>query len=338
MDEMAPKVPSQAQVAADDPVVRRLADRGLYVGVTAWTEPSLIESGELYPPTLTTAEQRLRFYATRYPITEVDATFYHPPAERTVVLWAERTPPGFVFDVKAFRLLTHHPTPPSELWRDLREELPAEQVAKRTIYARDLPREFVAETLRRFVSALRPLQAAGRLGLVLFQLPRYVYPSRVSFGYLEWVAGELPDLRIGVEFRQQRWLDEQHRQSTLGFLARHGLTYVCVDEPQGFASSVPPIAAATADVAAVRFHGRNTKLWEAKNVTPSERFRYEYQAGELAEWLPRIKALHESSRPVHLLMNNCYSGLAVRSSRLLARLLEESLDEGRRPSPMQAGA
>jgi uncharacterized protein YecE (DUF72 family) len=315
--------PGAPQAAAADPVIRELAARGLYIGITAWTEPSLISSGELYPPSAATPEQRLRYYASRYPITEVDATFYHPPAERTVTLWAERTPPGFVFDVKAFRLLTHHPTPPGELWRDLREELPAELAAKPTVYARDLPRELVAETLRRFASALAPLRDAGRLGLVLFQMPRYVYPSRASLRYLEWVAGEVPGLRIGVEFRQRRWLDEQHQQATLDFLASHGLTYVCVDEPQGFASSVPPVAAATAGLAEVRFHGRNTRLWEARNVTAAERFRYDYQASELAEWLPRIESLHDGGRPVHLLMNNCYGGLAVRASRLLAKLLAE---------------
>ena len=323
MDDGRAETASQAQAAEGDPVIRRLADRGLYVGITAWTEPTLIDSGELYPADATTAEQRLRYYASRYPITEVDATFYHPLAERTAELWAERTPPGFLFDVKAFRLLTHHPTPPRDLWGDLRAQLPAGQAGKPRVYARDLPRELVAETLRRFASALDPLREAGRLGLVLFQLPRYVYPSRASFGYLEWVAGELADLRVAVELRQQRWLDEEHRQETLGFLARHGLTYVCVDEPQGFASSVPPVAAATTNVAEVRFHGRNTQLWEARNVTPTQRFGYDYQADELAEWLPRIESLHEKSRPVHLLMNNCYAGYAVRSSRLLAKLLIE---------------
>jgi hypothetical protein len=36
---------------------------------------------------------------------------YYPPAGRTTALWAGRTPPGFVFDVKAFRLLIQHPAP-----------------------------------------------------------------------------------------------------------------------------------------------------------------------------------------------------------------------------------
>ena len=121
---VASEVAATARPASDDPVVRRLADDGLYLGLTAWTDPSLV--GALYAPTATTAEQRLRFYASRYPITEVDSTFYHPLAGRTAATWVARTPPGFLFDVKAFRLLTQHPTPPSGLWRDLRDTLSPE--------------------------------------------------------------------------------------------------------------------------------------------------------------------------------------------------------------------
>lgn len=314
---------AQPRAAADDPVIRSLADDGLFIGITAWSEPSLVSSGELYPPTVKTAEERLRFYAARYPITEVDSTFYRPLVARTAAVWAARTPPGFLFDVKAFRLLTHHPTPPAELWRDLREALPAKQAAKSRVYARDLPPELLAEALRRFTAALEPLRSARRLGLALFQLPRYVYPSRTSFSYLEWVANEVQDIRVGVEFRQRRWMDDEHRDATVDFLARHGLVYVCVDEPQGFASSIPPVAVATADVAEVRFHGRNTELWQAPELSPAQRHGYDYRPEELAEWVPRIKALHQDGRPVHLLMNNVYRGYAVRSARTLARLLAE---------------
>ncbi|MGZ4639538.1 MAG: DUF72 domain-containing protein, partial [Actinomycetes bacterium] len=240
---------ARSRAAADDPVMRSLADDGLYVGLTAWSEQSLVESGELYPPDVVTAEERLRFYASRFPITEADSTFYRTPSERTAAVWAARTPPDFLFDVKAFRLLTHHPTPPRDLWPDLREALPAEQATKERVYARDLPRELVGEVLRRFVAALEPLRTSGRLGLLLFQLPPYLYPSRASRDYLAWLADELRGLHVGVEFRTHRWMDDEHRESTLAFLARHGLVYVCVDEPQGLASSVPPVAAATADVA-----------------------------------------------------------------------------------------
>ena len=323
MKAWRPRWPRPCARASDDPVVRRLADDGLYLGLTAWTDPSLV--GALYPPTATTAEQRLRFYASRYPITEVDSTFYHPLAGRTAATWVARTPPGFLFDVKAFRLLTQHPTPPSGLWRDLRDTLSPEQAAKKTVYARDLPPELLTEAFRRFATALEPLRAASRLGLVLLQLPPYVYPSRASFGYLEWVADELHGIRVGVEFRQQRWMDEQHQEATIDFLSRHNLLYVCVDEPQGFASSLPPVAVATGDVADVRFHGRNAELWEARAVSPAERHRYDYRRDELAQWVSRIKVLHDGRRPVHLLMNNRPGELCVRAARTLAHLLTDEL-------------
>ena len=303
--------------------MRALADRGLYIGITARTDPSLVESGELYPPKAVSAEERLRYYAAHFPVTEVDSTFYHPPSERNSELWAERTPPDFQFDVKAFRLLTLHATPTSDLWRDLRSALPREQVIKERIYARNLPPEFVLEALRRVLSALDPLQTSGRLGFLLFQFPWYVYPGRNGYGYLEFLADAIQDRRVGVEFRQPRWMDDRHRERTLAFLSEHHLIYVCVDEPQGFRSSVPPVAASTADLAAVRFHGRNTEAWEAPGKDPALRTAYDYRDDELAEWMPRIATLHEGGRPVHLLFNNVYRGAAVRNARALARLLTD---------------
>jgi len=133
----------------------------------------------------------------------------------------------------------------------------------------------------------------------------------------------LEGIHVGVEFRQRRWMDDAHCEETLDFLTRHGLVYVCVDEPQGFPSSVPPVAAATADIAYVRFHGRNRELWEARAVSPVERHAYDYGVEELAEWVPRIAAIHADGQPVHLLMNNIYRGYAVRNARTLARLRAE---------------
>ena len=166
------------------------------------------------------------------------------------------------------------------------------------------------------VASIQPqkLRDGGRLGLVLFQLPRYVYPSRASFGYLEWVANELEGIRLAVEFRQRRWMDDEHREATIGFLAEHDLVYVCVDEPAGLASTLPPVAVATTDVAEVRFHGRNAALWEAPGVPPAERHRYDYRREELAEWVPKIRQLHNGGRPVHVLMNNCADGACVRNA------------------------
>jgi uncharacterized protein YecE (DUF72 family) len=291
------------------------------IGTCSWTDPTLTETTLFYPDTKMSAEERLAFYAEHFPIVEVDSTYYAPPSERVAGLWVERTPPHFTFDIKAFRLLTQHPTPPKSLWKDFREKLPADMAEKRNIYMRDLPRELQAEATQAFRDALMPLHSAGKLGVVLFQLPPYVYPTRGSFGYLKWAAEQLSDFQLAVEFRNGRWLDEENMSDTLDFLERHGLAYVCVDEPQGFNSSVPPVLGVTAPVAEVRFHGRNAENWEKKGITAAERFRYDYSEEELKEWVPRFEELSEQAETVHALMNNCYADYGILSARRLGGML-----------------
>ena len=53
-------------------------------------------------------------------------------------------------------------------------------------------------------------------------------------------------------------MKDDNLNETIEFLEGNGLPLVCVDMPQGFKSSLPPVAAATADLAVVRFHGRNS--------------------------------------------------------------------------------
>jgi len=67
-------------------------------------------AGVFYPPEASSAEERLRYYASRFPVVEVDATYYALPQEQMSQRWVERTPEGFVFDVKAHALMTGQPT------------------------------------------------------------------------------------------------------------------------------------------------------------------------------------------------------------------------------------
>ena len=90
---------------------------------------------------------------------------------------------------------------------------------------------------------------------------------------------------------------------------------------QGFPSSISPIAAATANVAVVRFHGRNRDRWQTRTPRAADRFAYDYAPEELSEWVPRIESLHHEERPVQILMNNCYSDYAVRAARTLSAQL-----------------
>jgi uncharacterized protein YecE (DUF72 family) len=130
---------------------------------------------------------------------------------------------------------------------------------------------------------------------------------------------------LAVEFRHGSWMSEEERGRSLGLLEHEGLSYVCVDEPQGFDSSVPPVCAATADIAVVRFHGRNRETWEEKWISAAERFAYRYSDEELAEWVPNLRELAATTRETHALMNNCYRDYAVDNGRQLAALLDEGL-------------
>jgi uncharacterized protein YecE (DUF72 family) len=294
----------------------------ILVGTCSWTERSLVTSGRFYPPELKSAEERLRFYAEQFPIVEVDSTYYGLPSERNAALWVERTPEEFIFDIKAFALFTQHPTPVDSLPKDVREALPAALHSKRNIYYRDIPPEVRDELWQRFASALLPLDSAGKLGVVLFQFPPWFMPGHESRAYVLEAQERLPQYRVAVEFRNNRWLSDLNRDRTLDFLRQNRLPFVCVDEPQGLMNSVPPVAEATAEIGLVRFHGRNREMWAKKGATTGERFDYLYSEQELAEWLPAIERLAGETRELHLLMNNCVQDKAVVNARQLALMVE----------------
>lgn len=291
------------------------------VGTSSWTDRTLLQSG-WYPKKASTPEERLRYYASQFNVVEVDSTYYGLPSERNAILWGQRTPPEFTFNVKAFSLMTGHPTRHRGLPKGVREEL-ADDVPD-PLYPRHLSEEQQDLAWDMFRSALMPLHSAGKLGVVLFQFPEWFLPNRASKEEILRSRERLPDYQIAVEFRQLAWFkDEQAAARTLDFLRSESIPFVCVDMPQGFSSSLPPVAEATSDrLALVRFHGRNTDTWGKKGVGVTERFRYEYSEDELEEWVPRVQKLAEQARETHALFNNCYRDYAQRNARVLADLIE----------------
>ncbi|MFD6639990.1 DUF72 domain-containing protein [Micromonospora chalcea] len=283
------------------------------VGTASWTDRTLLDSG-WYPDSADTPERRLSYYARQFPLVEVDATYYSPPAERTARLWAERTPAGFTFNVKAFSLLTGHPTRVSALYKDLRPD-----TDKRNVYPDDLPAQAYEEVWTRFLSALDPLVEAGKLGALLFQFPPWFTIKRDNKQYLLEVARRCAPLRPVFEFRHASWFDGDNAEETLGFLREHALSFVCVDMPQGHKSSIPPVLAATADLAVVRFHGHSDK-WTSKDI--HEKFGYDYSKRELRDWAPKLRELAGEAEQTHVLMNNCYRDYAQRNARTLVDLLD----------------
>jgi uncharacterized protein YecE (DUF72 family) len=286
----------------------------IQVGTASWTDKTLLESG-WYPSTADNPQKRLAHYAKNFPVVEVDATYYGPPAEQTTKLWAQRTPDGFTFNIKAFSMLTGHPTKVSAIYSDLRPE-----TDKKNVYPADLPRQAYEEIWTRFLSALDPLVEAGKLGALLFQFPPWWGIRRDNKDYLREVAARCKPLRPVFEFRNASWFDGDNAEETLQFLRRHELPLVCVDMPQGHKSSVPPLLEATADLAVVRFHGHSDK-WTSKDI--HEKFGYEYSQAELREWAPKLRALAQRARTTQVFMNNCYSDYAQRNAATLIDLLDE---------------
>jgi len=287
------------------------------VGTASWTDRTLIASG-WYPPEADTPERRLRYYARQFGLVEVDSTYYALPAEQTAAAWAARTPAGFTFNVKAFSLFTQHPTPVAALPVDLRPA--AEKAGKERVYLKDVDPVVADQGWQRFLAALEPLRQAGKLGAILLQFPPWFPISRSRKEYIVSCAQRAAPDRVCVEFRNRTWMTEDNQQETLGFLAEHGLPYVCVDMPQGYRDSIPPVLAATApDLAVVRMHGHSGK-WDSKDLY--ERFGYRYAEAELGEWAPKVAALAQDAETTHVLFNNCYRDYAQVNARQLATLLK----------------
>ena len=285
------------------------------VGTASWTDRTLIESG-WYPPEANTPEQRLRYYARQFPLVEVDSAYYALPAEQTARAWAERTPASFTFNVKAFRLFTQHPTPVKALPADLREA--AAKTGKERVYLKDVDPELADQAWERFLAALEPLRGAGKLGAILLQYPPWFPISRANKEYILACAQRAAPRRVCVEFRNRTWMSEKNQRETLDFLASHRLPYVCVDMPQGYPSSIPPVLAATSDLAVVRMHGHSDK-WTSTNI--SEKFGYRYGDRELDEWAGQVRHLAGQAELTHVLFNNCYRDYAhVNAQQLMARL------------------
>jgi uncharacterized protein YecE (DUF72 family) len=296
------------------------------IGTASWTDPTMTAAGVFYPSGADSAEERLQYYASRFPLVEVDATYYSLPVRRTSELWVARTPPDFTFDIKAHALMTGQPTETKRLPKELREALPAEIAEKSRIYAKDLPDDLKGDVWAWFADGLEPLVDAGQLGSILLQYPRWFFTSSENRDTIEEAVDRLR--RVGmtpaVEFRNATWFNEKNIERTLRFLGDRQVPLVMVDGPQGFKSSVPPIVAATSpDLAVIRFHGRRAETWEAQNIKTVERFRYLYDEGELEEWVPRVRAAAGQAAQTHVLFNNCYANYGATNALQLAELLRD---------------
>jgi len=264
------------------------------IGTCSWADEGLVK--HWYPRGVSSAEARLRYYAERFDVVEVDSPFYHLPSPETAAKWAERTPADFVFHVKAHKTMTGH------------EDAELEPA------------------FREFREALAPLEASGKMRGVLLQYHPRVKKTPEALDELKRVRGLLEPLVPLIEFRHRSWVTEDELPDTLRFLERQGLAFVSVDSPPTRATNVvPTIAAVTHPVAYVRFHGRNWRTWNIRNAKSSaERFDHMYTEEELAEWVEPLGRLAGEAEEAYALMNNNRDDFAPRSARILKGLLDEA--------------
>jgi uncharacterized protein YecE (DUF72 family) len=210
----------------------------------------------------------LELYSATFDVVEVNATFYRLPTRRTVERWAMHTPDHFVFAIKASRYLTH-----VNRLRELRDGL------------------------RRLRDRLEPLQAAGKLGPVLWQLP----PTFARDD--ERLAAALDELGSGphaFEFRHPSWFAED----VAALLRAHDVAFVIADSRRR--RFPDPSRWRTAPWAYVRFHdGRG------RDGNYSER--------QLAEWAARLRRCAG-----YAFFNNDWEGFAVANALQLSELLRRS--------------
>jgi uncharacterized protein YecE (DUF72 family) len=291
----------------------------ILIGTASWTDKKLIESGRFYPKEAKTAEARLRYYASIFPLVEVDSSYYGIPTPTNAQLWVERTPEAFTFNVKAFRLFTGHQTDPKVLHKDIQQALGT----VKTLYYRQTPPEISVELWRRFRESIAPIKNAGKLGLVHFQFPPWLVCNREGQAHVAHCVEQMAGHTVGIEFRHRSWLDEAHRVGTIEFLRKLGAVHTIVDGPQGFANSVPLLAGTTnTEYTLVRLHGRNVDTYNIKGAaSAAERFDYDYPDQELREIMAEVIRLAYKAKHTHIIFNNCDKDKGQRNGLTFLKML-----------------
>ena len=295
------------------------------VGICAWADPALIETGTFYPRKSMSAEARLRHYASVFDVVEVNSSYYAIPDVRNSRRWVERTPAGFIFHVKAYSLMTGHNPRAETVPADLVALLPKspQRTRRGEIDATSFSPEAVNCAFQLFRAAVGPIAESGKLGYVLFQFAPWVHFDTARLDYLASLPARLPGWTLAIEFRHRSWLPE-HIDETLRALSEARLAHVIVDAPPG-GHAIPRITTATSPTAVFRLHGRNAEGWlrqlRGEEPTVREKYDYLYSEGELRALLPEIEAISAETEDVFISFNNNNRDYPVKNALMMKRLL-----------------
>jgi uncharacterized protein YecE (DUF72 family) len=270
----------------------------ILVGTSSWADPGFVK--EWYPPKMA-ARERLPWYSQRFAYVELNSSFYAVPDRNTVHKWVKETPDGFVFDVKAHRLLSRHSAQVESLPPELRED--AQTTGRGRV---QLTPELEIALAERLVEETAPLAEAGKLGAYLIQLTPAFSPRRHTLEELDALVEAFRPHAVAVELRNRNWVTDKHRDDTLTWFADAGVAYVDVDAPPDEHFSIMPsgLDAVTSDrLAYLRLHGRNAEGY-LKGGSVAERFGWRYDDEELEEVAERVHGLAERAGEVHVAFNN----------------------------------
>jgi uncharacterized protein YecE (DUF72 family) len=189
--------PSSSSTPAPDanPATSSDAATRIWLGCSGWAYPTW--KPEFYPPK-TPPKKMLEHYATQLSSVEVNYTFRHLPSVSTIDGWLAQTGPDFRFSFKAPQRITHI--------KRLKDS---------------------SDALSVFYSALLPVIRAGRMGVVLFQLPPNLKADTARLAaFLKEAAPEgTAKLRVAFEFRHESWFADE----TFDLLRQHQAA-LCVAE------------------------------------------------------------------------------------------------------------
>jgi len=261
------------------------------IGTSGFSFPDWI--GTAYPSHITKGDM-LPFYERElgFKITEINATYYAIPSQKSFEGMIRKTSPDFEFTVKAHKSLTHE-------IRDKR--------TRKLINNND--------AFDHFLFAIKPLQKEGRLSAILAQFPYSFHPTKENYDYLLFFKEKTKDIPLVIEFRNFSW----HSKNSLSFLKEHGIGYCIVDEPK-LRGLMPYNPTITTNLGYFRFHGRNSNWFKA---SLEERYDYLYTPEELRAFLSDITFIDHYVPATIVMFNNCHAGQAARNALEIMDMLKD---------------
>jgi uncharacterized protein YecE (DUF72 family) len=249
-----------------------MAPGSIKIGTSGWHFEDWV--GEFYPHRV--AKNRwLEYYAARFPIGEINSTYYRIPTPKSMQGIATRTPEEFRLFAKVHAEVTHHRKEPQT-------------------------------SLHGLLIALEPLRKCEKLLGLLAQFPGGIHYSNENLDYVLELLHFCDGVPLCVEFRHRSWLTD----GVFKALRDGRISWVCADEPQ-LPELMPLKLVRTTEIGYVRLHGRNGNAWYGGGV---DRYDYDYSVEELKSFGKSFISFAEEAKHIFVLFNNCHHGQAPRNA------------------------